>query len=348
MACGRNHTLFLSEHKKIYACGDNSHGQLGVGNKKNSLLPLKIMLLDNIFIKKICAKDFSAALTETGELYLWGDSVKNNIFPELIRISESPQKVTDVDIGKGFCLCTAENGKIYSWGSNNNGELGTEDYGFRDTFKELMTIQNVKMVNVFCGDGFAFALGEKIEGNEVKNNTNICDDIERIKERNQFKNGVLAKRSSNRQYLKSTENFPVNKAEVSENNNVMNKNDVDRNGKSLTPVRHLTSDEIRNRQKMSFHNPKKQNNSQNVSNHDLDRTEISEIPKDTENFCENNYIMNPVDAEKIKNLLKTNTDHKKENAFSKTSRCFPTKYEFDTKKIQENTQIAINPTTANV
>lgn len=31
-ACGRNHTLFLTDTGTVYACGDNRYGQCGVGN----------------------------------------------------------------------------------------------------------------------------------------------------------------------------------------------------------------------------------------------------------------------------------------------------------------------------
>lgn len=42
-ACGRNHTLFLTDTGTVYACGDNRSGQCGVGNlQPNILTPTRI------------------------------------------------------------------------------------------------------------------------------------------------------------------------------------------------------------------------------------------------------------------------------------------------------------------
>lgn len=42
-ACGRNHTLFLTDTGTVYACGDNRSGQCGVGNlQPNIVTPTRI------------------------------------------------------------------------------------------------------------------------------------------------------------------------------------------------------------------------------------------------------------------------------------------------------------------
>lgn len=37
-ACGRNHTLILTDTGTVYACGDNRSGQCGVGNSQPQIL----------------------------------------------------------------------------------------------------------------------------------------------------------------------------------------------------------------------------------------------------------------------------------------------------------------------
>jgi alpha-tubulin suppressor-like RCC1 family protein len=38
VACGRNHTLLLTDTGTVYACGDNRSGQCGIGNSQPTVL----------------------------------------------------------------------------------------------------------------------------------------------------------------------------------------------------------------------------------------------------------------------------------------------------------------------
>ena len=318
VACGVQHTLFLTQNKKVFACGENSQGQLGIGNKKNSLLPVKIMLLENFAIQKICASDFSAALSESGELYVWGEPYQNQLFPNLVSVSDN--NIEEIDIGTNFCVCMDSEGHVYSWGNNTNGELGAGDFENKDTFINVTALKGRKIKGIYCGGNYAMVLGNTTTQDEVKlSNPSINEDIERLKEGNLYRNklnssnnndNIISKR--NRQYLKSYENvgtitsnnnssIPGNKIET-----VINDAKAQRIGKSLTPtpIRHLTSEEIKSRQKVSFHNPKKNLGNTNNETEFKESTESqrvleSELPHE-------NYIINNVDAEKIKNLIKNN------------------------------------------
>lgn len=56
-ACGRNHTLFLTDTGTVYACGDNRSGQCGVGNlQPNILTPTRINYRGPPIVK-VCASD---------------------------------------------------------------------------------------------------------------------------------------------------------------------------------------------------------------------------------------------------------------------------------------------------
>lgn len=73
-ACGRNHTLFLTDTGTVYACGDNKSGQCGIGS---SALPLvqkatRINYQGPPIIKVGCGAEFSAILDIKGNLYTFG------------------------------------------------------------------------------------------------------------------------------------------------------------------------------------------------------------------------------------------------------------------------------------
>ena len=67
--------MFLTESKEVFATGDNRNGQLGTEFPKTvSLTPLKINNLKNII--QLAASNFSAALSCSGDLYIWGAKQK--------------------------------------------------------------------------------------------------------------------------------------------------------------------------------------------------------------------------------------------------------------------------------
>ena len=75
--CGWSHCLALSNSKEIFAWGLNAHGQLGLGDINARDRPTKVDVItgNNVnaeFSQIACGKNYSAALTSSGELYAWG------------------------------------------------------------------------------------------------------------------------------------------------------------------------------------------------------------------------------------------------------------------------------------
>ena len=59
-------------------------------------------------------------------MYIWGLGVFGEIFsPQLIQSLE--EQVRDIAVGTSFTACIAENGQVWTWGTNNRGELGLGD-----------------------------------------------------------------------------------------------------------------------------------------------------------------------------------------------------------------------------
>jgi RCC1 and BTB domain-containing protein len=75
IACGGGHSLALTESGSVYSWGWNPYGQLGVGNYKNELIPVKIILNDSQIVKTItCGYDHSLLLTIDGDVYAFGEN----------------------------------------------------------------------------------------------------------------------------------------------------------------------------------------------------------------------------------------------------------------------------------
>lgn len=63
VACGIAHSLFLTTGGSVYSAGSNNSGELGIGTKKSSKVPVKIKDLEHERIRKVDCKSASLALS---------------------------------------------------------------------------------------------------------------------------------------------------------------------------------------------------------------------------------------------------------------------------------------------
>jgi alpha-tubulin suppressor-like RCC1 family protein len=70
--CGGWHTVGLTKNGEVFTWGSNYFGQLGHGDWESRLVPAKVESLDGLAITKIsCGKNYTAALTDKGEIFTW-------------------------------------------------------------------------------------------------------------------------------------------------------------------------------------------------------------------------------------------------------------------------------------
>jgi X-linked retinitis pigmentosa GTPase regulator len=129
IAAGSEHSLFLNDRGEVYATGCNQKLQLGITDMvvNSTSTPVKVQSLAKFRVAKIDAKGYSAAVTASGDLYMWGVGVFGTV--------KVPQKVTQIsnqvqDICLGFSTLGAAidiSGRLWTWGSNIAGELGIGD-----------------------------------------------------------------------------------------------------------------------------------------------------------------------------------------------------------------------------
>ena len=152
--------MALTEDSKVYACGSNSQGQLGTGNFKSNFLFEKVVFPQpDESIKKIAAGQHSAAISNTGDLYIWG-TLPFAEFLKPHKISfDATNPFVDVSIGYGFGCAIDVAGKAYTWGENEQGELGLRDFDPKDEISIVHSLDGKRVTTIACGGKFSIALG---------------------------------------------------------------------------------------------------------------------------------------------------------------------------------------------
>lgn len=203
---------------------------------------MKIMILENIQVKKIAASNFSAAITERDELYLWGSfGLGESVFPQKIAIKN---KISNVSLGNKYGVFSDSLGILYGWGSNSNGELAQGDYDSRMNISQIITLQNKKINDFSCGGNFVIALGNTINKRPEENIANSRDHLE---QKNNNSLDYFEMRKAKSQHSKNNSQHTRSLSEFKEDAFLNFK----KNPQST--IRYLTNEEIKNRQKASIY-----------------------------------------------------------------------------------------------
>jgi alpha-tubulin suppressor-like RCC1 family protein len=147
-AAGGAHTLAITEGGQAYAFGWNYYGQLGnstyvEGNGPHGWNPIPAPIVlpgqEGQIVQVAGGGDFSLALTESGQLYAFGENSfgqlgnetninqitgKANPTPTLVTLPGQEGPVVEVAAGLLHTLALTESGQLYSFGANNDGQLG--------------------------------------------------------------------------------------------------------------------------------------------------------------------------------------------------------------------------------
>lgn len=159
ISCGWRHTIALTYvPNKLYVWGANIRGELGLGHTQNRISPTELVL--PMAIRSVhCGGCYTIALTTIlNKLYVWGD----NEFGQLGVVicngqtkQSSPQElifseqVIAISCGGYHNIALAYSNKIYTWGSNDNGQLGLGNYNNKYTPTKLNFHKSIQSVN--CG-----------------------------------------------------------------------------------------------------------------------------------------------------------------------------------------------------
>lgn len=171
LAAGCLHSLALKSDSTVLAWGFNSTGQLGDGSSTGRLAPVAVTGLDKVAaVAAGCAH--SVALKKDGTVWAWGFNLDGQLGVTTAGIMQrTPVQVTGLSgitaiaAGNDHTLALGADGRVWSWGKNDKGQLGDGSTVSRATpaavnaltqATELAAGQNFSVVVVGSGEVYTW------------------------------------------------------------------------------------------------------------------------------------------------------------------------------------------------
>jgi alpha-tubulin suppressor-like RCC1 family protein len=171
------HTLGLAADGSLWAWGDNSAGQLGLGHTDAAPAPTPVASLSPGFLSVSAGEGISAVVRADGTLWTWGEGGEGQLGSGNTTSRHLPAVVgadTDwqsVSAGGYHMLALKTDGSVWVWGRNRENQLGDGTRNQRNSPLRLNSVSNVVAVSAgfrhslaLHRDGTLWAWGRNAEG----------------------------------------------------------------------------------------------------------------------------------------------------------------------------------------
>src|SRR5919112_2743219 len=176
IAGGANHSLALKNDGTVLAWGLNQDGQLGDGTNTDSSTPVEVKDPNDPSgylsgVKALAAgSSHSLALKDDGTVWAWGDNrasqgtrIGGQLGDDEITSSNTPLQVSDlpggieaIAAGGAHGLALKDDGTVWAWGMNQDGQLGNGTYTLGTSTPGVNTpvqVSNLSTVKAIAGGG---------------------------------------------------------------------------------------------------------------------------------------------------------------------------------------------------
>lgn len=190
IAAGDAHAVYVNDGGNVWAWGRNHFGQLGINSRIDQTKPVfvSIPLTTGDAIHSVAAgKNHTVALTNRGEVWTWGLNNHGQLgrtITEWVSGRERPAQqgitpgrvpglsnIIAIAAGEYHTLALSRDGKIYSWGYNEYGQLGNDTFTnsthpveVKDIHDAIMISANESYSGALRRDGSVWIWGLNVGG----------------------------------------------------------------------------------------------------------------------------------------------------------------------------------------
>ena len=178
MCAGQFHRLALAEDGMIAGWGANSSGAVGVESRFDQTRPVSVNMVafagDRV-VGIAAGKDHSLAWTQTGRVFAWGSNTAGQVgtglptsayrLPNPAQVGQTTafagEFIKDASGSRVHSLALTQDGRVFAWGGNDRGQLGTGDTSPRPFPTEVQmtgALAGVRVKSIIAGEWHSYAL----------------------------------------------------------------------------------------------------------------------------------------------------------------------------------------------
>ena len=162
ISAGYNHSLFQNDNGEIFACGNNEHGQCGLGHFNHpQITPSLILNLPSNIIQFVCGNQQSLLLDSEGNVFSVGYNeygslgLGNNTSQNVLNKIPNIPLIRTISCVNASCYLIDFERNLWAFGSNDEARLGLGNKANVNTPKIIPTLKDIQQISNGCS-GFHF------------------------------------------------------------------------------------------------------------------------------------------------------------------------------------------------